>query len=55
MQLYAQSDVDSMREALGKFLEQLLATGRACSQKEFGQKSSIGSLNCGLGIFVESR
>jgi len=48
MQRYAQSDMESMRKAQGKFLEQLRATGFTCSRRGFSEKSWIESSNRGL-------
>jgi integrase len=55
MQLYAQSDMEAMLDAQGKFLEELLGDGLTCSRRGFREKSRVGSPNRGLGISVESR
>ena len=45
LQLYAQSDMELMREAQRKFLEQLWVTGFKCSWREFSEKSWLKSPN----------
>ena len=48
MQLYAQSDMEAMREAQGKFLEHYWATGFTCSRRPFNEQKWIGTPNRGL-------
>jgi site-specific recombinase XerD len=53
MQLYAQSDMESMRDAQGKFLEasswsSYWATGFTCSRRRFSEKPWVGTANRGL-------
>jgi integrase len=51
MELYAQSDMESMRDAQGKFLEQLMETESTCSRSEFSENHGLdrGLENSALG------